>query len=141
MPYYQQLNNQTKEEVLTMEKHPQALDEATQPIDVKKLEKVLYKTFCTNNNDNEVPRLFRHISQNAEILKADVEKGSPENFLKQLRTFFWRRGNPQAQLSLVLFIKDFFIGAELEKFIAQIMAAPRRVLTPKMKSAITAQLQ
>lgn len=124
-----------------MRAHPQALDKLIQPIDVKQLENVLHKTFCTNIDDSEVPGLYSRINQDAAILRSDVAEGKPENFLRQLRTFFWRKGDLHAQLSLILFIKDFFSGAELEKFITQIMAVPRRVLTPNMKSTIIAQLR
>ncbi|KKQ53191.1 MAG: hypothetical protein US70_C0005G0025 [Parcubacteria group bacterium GW2011_GWD2_38_11] len=110
------------------------------PINVTRLNEVLYETYYSNKKEIDVPSRIKDIYSFATILKTNITGGKVNDFLKQIRKLFYSKENTQNQILITDFINDTLEPFELATLAEQIKNASRRILSPKMKLVIIAEL-
>jgi hypothetical protein len=113
-------------------------------IDVKKLADVLYEIYCKNPMIT-IPRLMGFVSECTASLKSNIAEKKLNVFLKEFGRMFYFKKNVetqlmQSQLLISQFIKEALSNTELATLKLLIANAPRRVILPKMKDTILAEL-
>jgi len=97
-------------------------------------------TYYSNKKEIDVPSRIKDIYSFATILKTNITGGKVNDFLKQIRKLFYSKENTQNQILITDFINDTLEPFELATLAEQIKNASRRILSPKMKLVIIAEL-